>query len=75
MYHTIEFNAEFVVDLEVSPKQPLEQMLVHKGTRLPAQTRSYVVETGEGPVEVADLFFEDGSAARMVRCGCFCFVD
>ena len=75
MYHTIEFNAEFVVDLEISGKQPLERMLVHKGTRLPAQTRSYVVETGEGPVEVSDLFFEDGSTARMVRCACFSFVD
>ena len=62
MYHTVQFNAEFVLDLEMSPRQPLERILIRKGTRLPAQVRSYVVETAEGPVEVSDMFFEDGSA-------------
>ncbi len=75
MYHTVEFNAEFVLDLEISPRQPLERILIRKGTRLPAQVRSYVVETAEGPVEVSDLFFEDGSATRLVRCACFSIVD
>ena len=75
MYHTIEFFGDFMVDLEITPKQPLERILVHKGTRLQAQIKPYVVETAEGPVEVADLFFEDGTATRMVRWECFGFAE
>jgi hypothetical protein len=75
MYHTIEFAAEFIIDRETSAKQPLERILVRKGTRANVQLRPYVVESDEGPVEVADLFFEDGSATRTVRYECFSFVD
>ena len=64
MYHTIEFRAKFWVDLEISPRQPLERMLIHVGTRLQAQLKPYVVETEDGPVEVADLFCVDGTTAR-----------
>ncbi len=74
MYHTIEFGAEFVGDLEVSPKQPLERVRLRKGQRLRAQVRPYVAETAEGPVEVADLFFEDGTATRRVPFAYFAFV-
>jgi hypothetical protein len=75
MYHLIEFAVEFTADLEVSPKQPLERLRVHKGTRVRVQLKPYVVETNQGPVEVADLFFEDGTATRMVRFGYFSFVE
>jgi hypothetical protein len=75
MYHTLEFAAEFMVDLEVSRKQPLERVLIRRGTRVRAQLRPYVIESENGPVEVADLFFEDGSATRGVRFECFAFVD
>ncbi len=75
MYHTIEFGVEFLADLEVSPKKPLERLRIRKGDRLPAQIKPYVVETAEGPVEVADLFFEDGTATRGVPFACFCFVE
>jgi hypothetical protein len=75
MYHTLEFGVDFPADLETSPKQRLERMLIHKGTRLQAQVRPYVVESEDGPVEVADLFFEDGTAARMVRFAWFSFLD
>ncbi|HKI35082.1 MAG TPA: hypothetical protein VKA46_24710 [Gemmataceae bacterium] len=75
MYHTIQFGAEFVADLEVSSKQPLERVVLRKGDRLKAQVRPYVVETKTGPAEVADLFFEDGTAARRGPFRCFAFVD
>ena len=66
MYHTIEFSDEFMVELGISPKHRLERLLIRIGTRLRAQIKPYVVETGKGPVEVADLFFADGSTTR--RC-------
>lgn len=75
MYHTIEFTVESLIDLEISRKQPLEQLLIRKGTRVRAQVRPHVIETLMGPVEAADLFFEDGSATRGVRFECFVFVD
>ena len=54
MYHTIEFSDEFMGELEISPKHWLERLLIRIGTRLRAQIKPYVVETGKGPVEVAD---------------------
>jgi hypothetical protein len=75
MYHTIEFAADLWVDLETSPRHRLARLLLRRGTRLPAQVRPYVVEAAEGPVETADLFFADGTAARGVPFACFCFVD
>jgi hypothetical protein len=75
MYHTVEFAVEFMVDLEVSRKQPLERVLIRRGTRVRAQLRPYVIETEDGPVEVADLFFEDGTSTRGVRFEWFTFVD
>jgi len=75
MYHTIKFATECLVDLEASSKQPLERVLIRPGTGLRAQLRPYVVETDSGPMEVADLFFEDGTAIRTVPFACFSFVD
>jgi len=75
MYHIIEFDEPLTLDLEISSKQPLEQVSVRKGTRLQAQIKPYVVETEEGPVEVADLFFDDGTTTRRVRFSSFSFAD
>jgi hypothetical protein len=75
MYHTIEFSVEFMVDLEISPKHWLERMLIRRGTRLQAQIKPYVVETEDGPVEVADVFFADGTTTRRVPFEWFSFVD
>ena len=75
MYHTIEFADELTVDLEISRKHPLERLRIRKGTRLRAQMKPYVIETDDGLVEVADLFFEDGTATRMVRFEAFSFVE
>jgi hypothetical protein len=75
MYHTIQFAVDFEVDLEVTPKHRLERMLVCKGIRLQAEIKPYVVETEDGPAEVADLFFTDGTTTRKVPFGSFSFVD
>ncbi len=71
MYHTIEF-AE---DLEISPKHWLGRMLIRRATRPQPQIKPYVAETEDGPVEVADLFFADGTSTRMVPFEYFSFVD
>lgn len=75
MFHTIQFAAEFMVDLEISSKHRLERVLLRAGDRVRAQIRPYVVETEDGPQEMADLFFDDGTATRGVRYECFTFVD
>jgi hypothetical protein len=75
MYHTIEFNADLWLDLERSPRQPLERVQLRRGTRRRAQLRPHVVETPTGPVEAADLFFEDGTAIRGVPFSAFCFAE
>ena len=39
------------------------------------QLKPYVLESAEGPLEVADLFLRDGSIARAVRFAAFQFLD
>jgi hypothetical protein len=75
MYHIIEFADDMWADLERSPKQPLERVQLRRGARMGAQIRPHVVETLAGPVEMADLFFEDGTAARNVPFCRFTFAD
>jgi hypothetical protein len=75
MYHLIEFTIAFVADLEVSPKQPLERLRIRAGELACANLRPYVVETDEGLVEVADLYFDDGAVARLIPYEWFCFVE
>ena len=74
MQHTIKFTGDLTVDLEVSPKQPLERLCIRKGTRLQAHIKPYVVESEDGPVEVADLYFSDGTITRRVPFESFSFV-
>ena len=75
MFHYLEFHVDFLIDLEIAPGNWLERMLIRQGTRLAAQVKPYVVDTAEGPVEVADLFFEDGTASRRVPFAFFSFTD
>jgi hypothetical protein len=74
MYHEIEFGLELEVDLEISRSKPLERLLIHKGSRIRAQVKPYVLEGTDGPIEVADLFFENGSATRRVPFAWFNFL-
>lgn len=75
VYHTIEFVDELTVDLEVSPKHWLERTVIERGAHRKAQIRPYVIETENGPVEVADLFFADGTTVRNVHFASFAFVN
>lgn len=75
MYHIIEFAADMWADLERSPKQPLERVQLRRGTRMRAQIRPHVIETLAGLVEMADLFFEDGTAARNIPFCRFAFTE
>jgi hypothetical protein len=75
MFHTIKFTGDLTVHLECSPKQHLGQLRIRKGDYLQAQIKPYVVESEDGPVEVADLFFEDGTTTRRVAFNSFSFVD
>jgi hypothetical protein len=74
MFHIIEFNGDRTLDLEVPPRQPLERLFIRKGDRLQAQNKPYVAEAEDGPVEMADLFFTDGTTTRSVRFEQFSFV-
>jgi hypothetical protein len=49
--------------------------LIHKGTRVATQLKPYVVETGGEAIDVADLFFEDGTVSRGVPFAFFSLVD
>ncbi len=75
MYHTIQFAAEFTVDIETSARHPLERIRIRAGDRMQAQIRPYVLETEEGLVEMADLYFADGTATRGVRFANFFFAE
>jgi len=75
MYHTIGFPGGLTVDLEISPSHPLERLVIQQGTRVRVQLKPYVKDTAAGPIEVADLFFEDGTATRGVPFACFSFVE
>jgi hypothetical protein len=75
MFHTIEFTVQTFVDLEISRNDRLELIIIQKGSRCQAQVKPYVVETQDGPVEVADLFFDDGTSISRLPFRCFAFVD
>lgn len=74
MFHTIEFTCELTASVATGPSRRLERVRIRAGTRCSAQVRSYVVEACSGPVEVADLFFDGGTAFR-VPCAFFRFID
>jgi hypothetical protein len=75
MYHTIIFDQTLTLEMETTQKEPLERRSVKKGTQVRAQLKPHVLDTKKGPVEVADLYFEDGTASRRVRYAFFSFVD
>ena len=75
MYHTIEFDRSITLDIAVSPKHPLERVSVKKGTRLRAQIKPHVIENEDGLIEVADLYFEDGTTTCQIPFAFFSFVE
>jgi len=75
MYHTIQFTNGLVVQFERSRARPSGQGLIPRGVWVRTRLKPYVVETADGPVEVADLYFEDGTSEHGVRFACFSFVN
>jgi hypothetical protein len=75
MYHSIRFADDVWLDLERSPKHPLERVLLRRGTGRRVQLRPFVLKTADGPMEMADLYFEDGTVARRVPFALFAFVE
>jgi hypothetical protein len=71
--HTVEFVADYWLDVE-GGAQP--RVLLKQGTRCKVRLRPRVIsDPKKGLMEVADLFFEDGGAARNVPFGCFRFAE
>jgi hypothetical protein len=75
VYHTIELFTNLVADVQVSRHKPLVRVRLIKGSRLRAQLQPYVVESVHGPVQVADLFFDNGQCIRTVPFACLTFVE
>jgi hypothetical protein len=75
MYHVLEITDDLWVDVERSPRHPLERVLLRGGTCVLARLRPQVLETREGPLEAADLYFADGTAACAVPYAAFHFTD
>jgi hypothetical protein len=75
MYHRIGFTVEFVADLEIDAQDRYESMLFEKDSEVFAEVRPLIVETDDGPVEAADLFFVEGVHTRLVPYSYFRFMD
>jgi hypothetical protein len=75
MGHLIEFRAGFIADIEVSPGRRLERVRIQKGLRAHVLVVPHVLESLLGPIEAADLHFDDGTVIRRVRYEHFCFTD
>jgi hypothetical protein len=75
MYHTIEFDVDILVDMEGSHQHWLVSVLLNRATRVQARLKPSVVETVDGPLEVVDLFFEEGVLARGMPFQFFRLVD
>ncbi|HKD38517.1 MAG TPA: hypothetical protein VKB78_17005 [Pirellulales bacterium] len=75
MIHPIEFRRQVFADIDLPDDKFSQRVIIKEGTRLAADIKPYVTESTDGPVEVADLVFEDGSVARAVRYSAFQFVE
>ena len=75
MYHIVEFRVSGLAELDTPGDQRSLQVFIKKGTRVRAEVKPYVVESDHGPVEVADLWAEDGTSARAVRFAAIRFID
>lgn len=75
MVHAIEFRWVILAQVHRPDYSDQQQVVIKKGTRLYAHIKPYVVESPDGPVEVADLYLDDDSVARAVRFAAFQFLD
>jgi hypothetical protein len=75
MLHTIEFRWVVLAEVDRADYAYPQRVVIKEGTRLRAEIKPYVAESDDGPVEVANLSLEDGSALRAVRFAAFRFLD
>lgn len=75
MYHHIEIRTTILVDLETSPRQRMKRLQLRQGDRVYAELVPSVLESVQGPIEVADLHLRDGSVVRQVPYARFRFMD
>jgi hypothetical protein len=73
--HRIEFRGLVLAELDRPEYVYPHRLIIKEGTRLTASIKPYVTESPDGPIEVADLRFADGSVARAVRYAAFRFLD
>ena len=64
MVHVIEFRWVILAQVDRPDYSDQQQVVIKKGTRLHTHIKPYVIESPDGPVEVADLYLDDGSVAR-----------
>jgi hypothetical protein len=75
VYHVIAFVAGVWADREWDSRRPAERVLLRGGSRVRAQVRPRILAGRYGPVEAADLFFEDGTVVRKMPFALFAFAD
>jgi hypothetical protein len=75
VYHPIEFTTGCIIRVQPPGRDVLAPVFILPGTRVRAEIWPAVVETAGGPVEVAELTFEDGCRAPLLPYACFAFVD
>ena len=75
MVHAIEFRWVVLADVDRPEYAYPQRVVIKEGTRMHAHIKPRVAESPDGPVEVADLHFSDGSIARAVRFAAFQFLD
>jgi hypothetical protein len=75
MIHTIEFRWLVLAEINGPEYGLMQGIVINEGTRLSARIKAYVADSPDGPIEMADLYLEDGSVVRAVRFAAFAFLD
>jgi len=75
MIHPIEFRWLVIAEIDGPEYGLMQSVVINEGTRLSAKINPYVAESPGGPIEMADLYLEDGSVIRAVRFAAFQFLD
>jgi hypothetical protein len=75
MAHLIEFVTDWWVYLECPSRERPGLVMLRRGQRRRAVLRPRIHEGRRGPIEVADLHFEDGGTAWGVPFACFAFAE
>lgn len=55
MYHKLRFRTSQELDLQIPGKGRLEKVKFRRGDVIEAYVRPYIIESEDGPVEIADL--------------------